>query len=228
MLLCAASFSAGFVDAIVGGGGLIQVPTGLILMPNLPVATVIGTLKIPAFSGTFFAAKQYIKKVQIEWKTIALMCVVAFSFAFLGSELLSKMGNKHMKPILFCVLIIVAVYTYTKKSFGQTQSKDLSGKSLLLRGLLLSAMIGFYDGFIGPGTGSFLVLGFIALMGYDFYQPTLDLLYYFLSKEASYGALPFQWPFATQLGGYWAPNWLLLKGTNLSVYSFYSLFVLLF
>jgi len=85
ILLCIAAFGAGFVDAIVGGGGLIQVPTGLILMPNLPVATVIGTLKIPAFSGTFFAAKQYIKKVQIEWKTIALMCVVAFSFCFVYS-----------------------------------------------------------------------------------------------------------------------------------------------
>ena len=170
LFLCMASFGAGFVDAIVGGGGLIQVPIALIMMPNFPVATVIGTLKIPAFSGTFFAAKQYIKKVQIEWKTIALMCIVAFSFAFLGSELLSKMGNKHMKPILFWVLIIVAVYTYTKKSFGQTQSKDLSRKSLLLRGLLLSATVGFYDGFIGPGTGSFLVLGFIALMGYDFLQ----------------------------------------------------------
>ena len=170
MLLCAASFSAGFVDAIVGGGGLIQVPAGLILMPDFKVANVIATLKIPAFSGTFFAANQYIKKVQIEWRTIILMCIVAFSFAFLGSELLSKIGNKHMKPILFCILIIVAIYTYTKKSFGQTKSKNLSRKTILVRSLLLSATIGFYDGFIGPGTGSFLVLGFIALMGYDFLQ----------------------------------------------------------
>jgi uncharacterized membrane protein YfcA len=170
ILLCIAAFGAGFVDAIVGGGGLIQTPTALILMPNLPVATVIGSLKIPAFSGTFFAAKQYVKKVKIEWRRMALMCIVAFSFAFLGSELLSQMGNKHMKPILFCVLIIVAVYTYTKKSFGQAQSKNLSNNALLLRSLLLSAAVGFYDGFIGPGTGSFLVLGFIALLGYDFLQ----------------------------------------------------------
>ena len=126
LFLCIAAFGAGFVDAIVGGGGLIQTPTALILMPNLPVATVIGSLKIPAFSGTFFAAKQYVKKVQIVWKTMALMCIVAFSFAFLGSELLSKMGNTHMKPILFCVLIVVAIYTYTKKSFGQQQSKKLT------------------------------------------------------------------------------------------------------
>lgn len=170
LFLCIAAFGAGFVDAIVGGGGLIQTPTALILMPNLPVATVIGSLKIPAFSGTFFAAKQYVKKVKIDWKQMTLMCTVAFSFAFLGSELLSKMGNTHMKPILFCVLIAVAIYTYTKKSFGQSQSKKLSSNVLLLRSLLLSATVGFYDGFIGPGTGSFLVLGFIALLGYDFLQ----------------------------------------------------------
>ncbi|MEK0412845.1 MAG: putative rane transporter protein YfcA [Bacteroidota bacterium] len=170
LFLCTAAFGAGFVDAIVGGGGLIQTPTALVLMPNLPVATVIGSLKIPAFSGTFFAAKQYVKKVKIDWKQMTLMCTVAFSFAFLGSELLSKMGNTHMKPILFCVLIVVAIYTYTKKGFGQSQSKKLSSNAHLLRSLLLSATVGFYDGFIGPGTGSFLVLGFIALLGYDFLQ----------------------------------------------------------
>jgi uncharacterized membrane protein YfcA len=168
ILLCIASFGAGFVDAIVGGGGLIQVPIALIMMPNFPVATVIGTLKIPAFSGTFFAAKQYVKQVKIYWKQMALMCIVAFAFAFLGSALLTKMGNSYMKPILFCILIVVAVYTYSKKSFGQVQSKQLSNKALLIRSILLSAIVGLYDGFIGPGTGSFLVLGFIAILGYDF------------------------------------------------------------
>ena len=124
LILCIASFGAGFVDAIVGGGGLIQMPIALIMMPNFPVATVIGTLKIPAFSGTFFAAKQYVKQVKVDWKRMALMCIVAFSFAFLGSELLTKMGNSYMKPILFCILIVVAVYTYSRKSFGQAQSKQ--------------------------------------------------------------------------------------------------------
>ena len=75
-----------------------------------------------------------------------------------------------MKPILFCVLIVVAIYTYSKKSFGQSQSKELSSSALMIRSILLSATVGFYDGFIGPGTGSFLVLGFIALLGYDFLQ----------------------------------------------------------
>ena len=70
ILLCIAAFCAGFVDAIVGGGGLIQLPAGLILLPNYAVSTIIGSLKIPAFSGTFFAAIQYIKKVNMYWKLL--------------------------------------------------------------------------------------------------------------------------------------------------------------
>ena len=84
ILLCLAAFVAGFIDAIVGGGGLIQTPVGLILLPNLPVATVVGTLKVPAFSGTSFAAYQYLKKVDMNWKLLAIMMVLAFPSAFLG------------------------------------------------------------------------------------------------------------------------------------------------
>ena len=73
ILLCLFASLAGFVDAIVGGGGLIQTPSSLILLPQLPVATVIGSLKIPSFSGTFFAAKQYVKQVTINWRRMIFM-----------------------------------------------------------------------------------------------------------------------------------------------------------
>ena len=81
VLLCIASFFAGFVDAIVGGGGLIQTPVAMILMPNLSVASIIGSLKIPAFSGTSFAAFQYLKQVVLNLKLLILMSVVAFGAA---------------------------------------------------------------------------------------------------------------------------------------------------
>lgn len=119
ILLCVAAFSAGFVDAIVGGGGLIQTPAALVLLPDLPVSTVIGSIKIPSFSGTFFAARQYLKKVQLNWKLTFVMCMTAFVAAFAGSELLTLVSNKYMKPVIFIVLILVAIYTYTKKDFGQ-------------------------------------------------------------------------------------------------------------
>ena len=77
ILLCLAAFLAGFVDAIVGGGGLIQTPVALILLPNLAVASIIGSLKIPSFSGTALAANQYLKKVTMNWKLLSVMAVVA-------------------------------------------------------------------------------------------------------------------------------------------------------
>lgn len=168
VILCIASFFAGFVDAIVGGGGLIQTPVALILLPNYAVSSIIGSLKIPAFSGTSFAANQYLKKVDMNWKLLLIMAVVAFSAAFLGSNLLTMVSNDFMKPLLLIVLTLIAIYTFTKKNFGQHQAKYLSSNKQLLYAVLMSVCIGFYDGFIGPGTGSFLVLGFVAILGFDF------------------------------------------------------------
>jgi uncharacterized membrane protein YfcA len=168
ILLCLAAFLAGFIDAIVGGGGLIQTPAGLVLLPNLPVSTVIGTLKIPAFSGTSFAAYQYMKKVTMNWKLLLIMMALALPSAFLGSTLLTYMSNDFMKPLLLFVLSLLAIYTYAKKNFGQHVAKEISDSKQVLNAVVISVIVGFYDGFIGPGTGSFFVVAFIALMGFDF------------------------------------------------------------
>ncbi|MEY2902188.1 MAG: hypothetical protein RLY89_1294 [Bacteroidota bacterium] len=168
VVLCLFAFLAGFVDAIVGGGGLIQTPASLIMLPQLPVATVIGSLKLPSFSGTFFAARQYVRKVPINWKLMGWMTLTAFSASFLGSQLLTQMSNRFMKPVILVVLVLVAIYTYSKKDFGQFSQKELTTTQKTLYSLLICLVIGFYDGFIGPGAGSFLVLAFISLMGLDF------------------------------------------------------------
>jgi uncharacterized membrane protein YfcA len=170
VLLCLAAFLAGFVDAIVGGGGLIQTPVALILMPHYAVSTIIGSLKIPAFSGTSFAAYNYIKQVKLHARLLLLMAVVAFGAAFMGSQLLTRVHNDFMKPLLLVVLSVIAIYTFTKKDFGLQQEKSLSLYRYYTLALLLSLSIGFYDGFIGPGTGSFLVLGFVSVLGFDFLQ----------------------------------------------------------
>jgi uncharacterized membrane protein YfcA len=168
MLLCLAAFCAGFVDAIVGGGGLIQTPVALILLPNYAVATLIGSLKIPAFSGTSFAAYQYLKKVAMNWKLLGFMAVVAFASAFAGSTILTMVSNDFMKPLLLIVLSLLAIYTFTKKDFGRHQAKLHSRKQQIILGVIVSICVGFYDGFIGPGTGSFLVVAFITILGFDF------------------------------------------------------------
>ncbi len=168
LILCIAAFSAGFVDAIVGGGGLIQLPIALILLPSYPVASVIGSLKIPSFSGTSSAVYYYIRKVKMNWKLLAMMMLLAFCSAFAGSQLLTMVHNDFMKPILLIVLSCVAVYTYSKKNFGLHIVKDHSTKTQYLYAAAISVALGFYDGFIGPGAGSFLILAFITLLGFDF------------------------------------------------------------
>ncbi|NTS41698.1 TSUP family transporter [Flavisolibacter sp. BT320] len=169
LLLCGAAFLAGFVDAIVGGGGLIQLPAALVILPHIPVATVIGSLKIPAFSGTAIAAWQYSRKVSINWLLLAVICTLAFLASYGGSFLLTHVSNDFMKPVLVVVLAAVALYTYTKKDFGQhDEERTLSVRRQYQLAVPVSLLVGFYDGFIGPGAGSFFMLAFIALLHFDF------------------------------------------------------------
>ena len=174
VLLCVASFAAGFVDAIVGGGGLIQTPVALVVLPNIPVANIIGTLKIPAFSGTSFAAAQYLKSVKLNWKLLIVMMALAVPSAYLGSVLLTHVRNDFMKPLLLVILSLLVVYTYAKKNFGQQPDKSHSNRQQILYAILISIVVGFYDGFIGPGTGSFFVVAFISLLGFDFLQASAN------------------------------------------------------
>lgn len=147
---------------------MIQLPAALVILPHFPVASVIGSLKIPSFSGTVFAAWQYVKKVRIDWWLLTIVCVLAFLASYSGSLLLTQVSNGFMKPVILAVLTIVAVYTYTKKDFGQSEEHDLSFNRQLAMGVMISLLIGFYDGFIGPGAGSFFILAFIALLHFDF------------------------------------------------------------
>lgn len=169
-LLCLFAFLAGWVDAIAGGGGLIQTPASLIILPQYSVASVIGSLKIPAFTGTSMAVFQYLQKVSLNWKDMWWMCVTAFLSAFAGSELLSVLGNKWMKPIILIVLLGVAIFTYSQKNWGQQARNTAAVPPSKLSKLLICCLLGFYDGFIGPGAGSFLVLAFISVLGMDFLQ----------------------------------------------------------
>jgi uncharacterized membrane protein YfcA len=167
-LLCLIAFAAGFVDAIVGGGGLIQTPASLVILQAFPVVNVLGSVKIPSFSGTLFAAIQYLRKVRLDLSISVVMCVVAFCGAYAGSELLTHVRNDFMKPVLLIVLTGVAIYTFIKKDFGQQMVRSHSRKIQYLYAVAISLIIGFYDGFIGPGTGSLLILCFISFLGYDF------------------------------------------------------------
>lgn len=167
-LLCTAAFAAGFIDAIVGGGGLIQTPATLIILPHYPVATLLGTTKIPSFAGTSIAAWQYARRVQLNYRLLAAVASAAFAAALLGSRMASLLSNEVLKPIILVLLVGVAFYTYANKKFGQQEHQEKIPAHAVWYGAALGLLIGFYDGFIGPGTGSFLILVFIAVLGQDF------------------------------------------------------------
>ncbi len=183
LLLCILALAAGFIDAIVGGGGLIQTPAALVLLPQFPVATVIGTLKIPACTGTGIAASQYAGKVKINYRQLLPMMGIAFLAAMAGSKLLTVVSNRYMKPVLLMVLIAVAIYTYSNKKFGLHSAKEHTHVQQTRFAILISLVIGFYDGFIGPGAGSFLVLAFISFLGFDFLRASAHAKFVNLSTN---------------------------------------------
>ena len=168
VILCIAAFAAGFIDSIVGGGGLVQTPTVLVTLPGYPLSVLLGTTKIPAILGTSVAAFQYAVKVVIKWRLLGLMLPIALVAAYTGSMTISRVSSTFMKPVFFCMLIVVLIYTYRKKDFGTANVRSISAKKEQQYGALFALLIGFYDGFIGPGAGSFLVLFFISVIGFDF------------------------------------------------------------
>jgi uncharacterized membrane protein YfcA len=188
-LLCLVAFAAGFIDAIVGGGGLIQTPASLVLLPQYPVATVIGSLKIPAFCGTGMAATQYARRVRLQWRPLAAMTLLAAQAAAAGSKLLTVVSNQFMKPLLLMVLIAVAVYTYANKRFGHHTEKNHSARRQWAWAIGISVVIGFYDGFIGPGAGTFLVLAFISRLGFDFIKASAHAK--FVNLSTNFGSILF-------------------------------------
>ncbi|MDP4236074.1 MAG: sulfite exporter TauE/SafE family protein, partial [Bacteroidota bacterium] len=139
--------------------------------------------KIPSFSGTSLAAYQYSRHVELNYKHLALMTIIAGCSAFLGSWTLTKVSNEFMKPLLLVVLSAIAIYTYRKKNFGVHEAKDHTPQQVRNFAIFISLILGFYDGFIGPGTGSFLVWTFITLLGLDFLHASADAKFVNLSTN---------------------------------------------
>jgi uncharacterized membrane protein YfcA len=167
-LLCAFSMAAGFVDAVVGGGGLIQLPAALLLLPGVPYPMILGTNKFASLFGTSFAVQRYLRHVKIDWHTVAPAAVSAFLFAFIGSRIVTLLDPELIRPLVLGLLIVVAAYVFLVKEMGLIHKpKHVPPKSSLL-GVALGAVLGFYDGFFGPGMGSFLLFAFVGVFGFDF------------------------------------------------------------
>ncbi len=167
-LLFLAMFSAGFVDAIAGGGGLIQTPAMLLAFPNNNPVSVVGTSKTAAFFGTTTAAIKYRKSIKTDPKLLIAMVIPAFIGASCGALLASHISAQSFKSAIFFMMIAIFIYTLIKPDLGKVQVQKHSNKKLMYIGGAAAFVIGFYDGLIGPGTGTMLMIFLVAVMGYAF------------------------------------------------------------
>ena len=167
-LLACAAFLAGLVDAVVGGGGLIQIPVLFSLFPKEVPATLLGTSKFAGIFGTSAAAVNYARRVRVAWSAAAPAAVAAFALSFVGAYTVTRVPADFVRTLLPVVLVAVAVYTFRKKDLGSIHAPLHSGSTERLVAIGMGACIGFYDGFFGPGTGSFLIFLFVRFFGFDF------------------------------------------------------------
>ena len=168
LFLLSASFLAGFVDSIAGGGGIVQLPALLIGLPNSPAAEVLGTNKLSAVFGTTTAAALYRKQIKPDPKVLIGMAIPAFLGSAVGALLASRIPTSSMRPMILVLLIAVAIYTWLKPDLGKLENLRHVPKQRIQIGAFAGAVIGFYDGIFGPGTGSFLMLILVATLGYAF------------------------------------------------------------
>ena len=166
--LCGFAFLAGFMDSMVGGGGLIQLPALFILLPHAAVSTILGTNKLVSITGTSVAATQYARHVKIDWPVVLPAALAAFAFSGLGARSVSLIHADRLKPFLLLLLIAVAIYVFFKKDFGALHAPRLDPARQRWYGVGVGCALGFYDGFFGPGTGSFLIFTFVGLFGLSF------------------------------------------------------------
>ncbi len=168
LFLLAASFFAGFIDSIAGGGGLIQLPALLIGLPKSETAEVLGTNKLSSVFGTTTAAALYRKQIKPDPKVLIAMALPAFLGSAGGALLASKIPTSSMRPMVLVLLIVVAVYTWFKPDLGKFENLRHLPKRRFQIAACAGVVIGFYDGIFGPGTGSFLMLILVASLGYAF------------------------------------------------------------
>ena len=167
-LVSLASLLAGFVDSIVGGGGLILVPALFAVFPTTHPATLFGTNKGASVWGTAIATVQYSKRVNMPWQALAPAATVYFAASLGGTWLMTVVSPDYLRKALPLVLVIVLAYTLAKKELGRHHGPRYTGRREAVIASAIGAVIGFYDGFFGPGTGSFFVFLLVRLLGYDF------------------------------------------------------------
>lgn len=168
ILILLASGFAGMVDAIVGGGGLILVPALFATFPAAPPATLLGTNKCASVWGTAFATFKYSRRVDMRWQALLPAAFCALIGSFIGAWTVTQIDPIFLRKALPFILLAVLIYTLARKDLGRAHQPHQNNNRERLIACVIGALIGWYDGFFGPGTGSFFIFLLVRFLGYDF------------------------------------------------------------
>ena len=168
LVISCASFFAGMIDSIVGGGGLVLLPALFATYPAASPATLLGTNKCASVWGTSLATYQYSKRVRLAWRALLPAALCALAGSFIGAWSVIQIDPAFIRRLMPFILLVVLIYTLVKKDMGATHQPHPNKNRERLIACLIGAAIGWYDGFFGPGTGSFFIFLFVRFLGYDF------------------------------------------------------------
>ncbi|QGV80746.1 sulfite exporter TauE/SafE family protein [Streptomyces ficellus] len=168
LFLCAAALVAGWIDAVVGGGGLLLLPALLLGLPHVPAAHILGTNKAVAIVGTTGAAVTYVRKAPVRVGTAVRIGLAALAGSMGGAFFAAGISSDVLRPVIMVVLLGVAAFVMLRPSFGAGADKGPVTRARIVTAIVLvGGGIGFYDGLFGPGTGTFLVLALAAVLHLD-------------------------------------------------------------
>jgi uncharacterized protein len=166
LIICPLTFLAGFIDSIAGGGGLISLPSYLFI--GLPSHAALGTNKFSSSIGTLVATIRYAKNKSIHYKSAFFAAAAALLGSYLGARLALAFDEKYLRLVLVGLLPVIAVFILTRRKFGEeNKAASLAPQKILILSIIAGFVIGAYDGFFGPGTGTFLILVFTGMIGFD-------------------------------------------------------------
>lgn len=169
-LLVLAALAAGYVDAVVGGGGLIQLPALVIGLPHASPVQILAVNKLSSICGTTVAAATYYRRIRPDPATFVPLVVCSFVGSLGGALIASQIPKSAFSPIVLAALILVGGYVLFKPDLGAVTELRWAGGRHRLAAVLVGLTVGLYDGALGPGTGSFFVFALVGLLGYDFLQ----------------------------------------------------------
>ncbi|MCF6744484.1 sulfite exporter TauE/SafE family protein [Blastococcus sp. KM273128] len=224
LLLLVAALTAGWIDAVVGGGGLVQLPA-LLLVPGISPVEALATNKLASIFGTTTSAITFQRRVRPDLRTALPMALVALAGSFAGASVAAALPAAVFKPVIVVALVAIAAFTLLRPSLGEVTALRHTGRRHHGVAAALGAGIGFYDGILGPGTGSFLVFAMVSLLGYDFLHASakakivnvatnLGALLFFAPIGAVFWGLGLLMGAANMLGGYLGSRTATTRGSG--------------